>query len=158
PTPLLWFCIEYERNPDGTRNLRWVKIPNLTGDGVALRPDDTRLWPNLEYTRRLSLADRTQFTAPTPPHFQYLLKVRQEAGQQMNIPLHQEILLNVQYGEPTDPAKRFIESYVRHVAKTYKHQKRPELEVIGIKLYRAVHIIIQAELLAEGMDPRDPVL
>src|SRR5262249_1808683 len=65
PAALLWFCVEYEPNTDGSRNLRWVKIPTLGKDGEHLRPDDTPLWPNLEYTRRMSMAESTQLQGPT---------------------------------------------------------------------------------------------
>src|SRR6516165_4064187 len=158
PTPLLWFCIEYEPNADGTRNLRWVKVPYLDMDFDRLRPDETPLWPNLEYTRRLSLAESTNYQAEPWINFNDLFALRQAAGEQLGIPFHSDVYPHLQYREPNDGAKINIQSYARHVASTFRHQTKPELEVTGVKVYRAIHNIISAELLNAGVDPRDPAL
>src|SRR5438128_1842535 len=39
PANLMWFCIEYEPDPDGTKNFRWVLVPDLDGDGHPVNPD-----------------------------------------------------------------------------------------------------------------------
>jgi hypothetical protein len=62
PATLIWFCIHYEPNSDGSPNWRWVKVPNFDAQGRPLRPDGHRLWPNTEYTRRLNLAEYMSFS------------------------------------------------------------------------------------------------
>jgi hypothetical protein len=159
PTPLLWFCIEYERNPDKSKNIRWVKVPDLDKDYNRLRPDGTRLWPNLEYTRRLSLGDNANRTSLNPQwNFNELMNLRMAAGEQFNIPMHPDIPYNMQFREPSDEAKLHIQSHVRHVAQTFPHQTKPELNVIGIKVYVVIHMVAEAPIYEAGIDPRDPAL
>lgn len=159
PTPLLWFCIEYEEDQDG-RNLRWVKVPSLDADGVARRPDGTRLWPNLEYTRRLSLAEGANLprNPPNPLLLQFLLTQRQQAGQRHGIPMRDDIYINDQYREPSDTSKLYIRSYARHVAQRYRHELKPDLKVKSVKVYKVIHQLVNAPLLAQGVEPNEPML
>jgi hypothetical protein len=159
PTPLLWFCIEYEQDQDG-RNLRWVKVPALDQNGIPRRPDGSRLWPNLEYTRRLSLAEGANFprNSPHPLVFQLLLEARQRAGQQRHVPMRNDLYADMQYREPSDTSKLYIQSYVRHVASRYPHETKPNLKVQSVKLYKVIHQLINAPYLAEGAEPTDPTL
>jgi hypothetical protein len=158
PTPMLWFCIEYEPDPDGSRNLRWVKVPNMDKDRNSLRADGTALWPKLEATRRLSLAESANYPGPQlPQNVASLLAARIQAGG-TRIPLPSDLSPDALYREPNDVARMWIRTYVRHVANSYKHQMKPDLEVIGVKVYRVTHAIIPAPQLAEGMRPDDPIL
>lgn len=159
PTPLLWFCIEYEPDQDG-RNLRWIKVPALDADGTARRPDGSRLWPNLEYTRRLSLAEGANLPR-NPPNalvLQFLLAQRQQAGQRRHIPMRDDIYADLQYREPSDTSKVYIQSYARHVAHTFRHELKPNLKVKSVKVYKVIHQLVNAQFLAQGMDPSEPML
>lgn len=157
PTPLLWFCIEYEPEPDGRRNLRWVKIPSLDQDGIPRRPDGSRLWPNLEFTRRLSLAESANHPGevPHPTNFQILLQERLKAGERRGIPMSDEMFADSQFRQPRRDDLLYLESYVRHVAQFYPHEKK-HLKVIGIKVYKVIHSILSAPQFAQGLEPSDP--
>jgi hypothetical protein len=163
PASLLWFCIEYEPNPDGSRNLRWVKVPAMDKDGNHIRPDDSRLWPNVEYTRRLSLAESTSFPGPSIwniPNADALITARDQEADRKHLPSLRKlnIPLDFQYREPNDLSKKWIAQYARHVAHNYRHQTKPDLDVIGVKVYKVLHVIISPAQLAEGMEPDDPTL
>jgi hypothetical protein len=159
PAPLLWFCIEYEPDQEG-RNLRWVKVPELDKDGIPRRPDGTRLWPNVQYTRRLSMAESANFPGPpiSPVNFINLLKQRVAAGDEKGIPLRLDVSYENQYREPSDVSKLWLQTYVRHVARAYPHETKPYLQVTGVKVYRVIHDIIHAGQLAQGLEPNDPTL
>jgi hypothetical protein len=157
PSPLLWFCIEYEADADGSRNLRWVKIPSVK-NGKPVTPEDEPIWPNVEYTRRLSLAENTNYPGPVPLNLFDLAKERINEGELRRIPINKDIPLEAQYREPNDIGKRWIGIYARHVANTYRHHAKPDLQVTGVKVYRVIHNIIGAAQLAEGMKPDDRTL
>jgi hypothetical protein len=157
PANLMWFCIEYEPDPDGTKNFRWVLVPDLGGDGHPVNPDKSPVWTGTEYTRRLSLAEYTGTGGVIPADFYELLTRRVMAGQRDGIPPFSpyEVSFDKQYREPLDLAKRWVHSYVRHVAHTYKHENKPDRAVIGVKFYRVIHqYILPAELVA-GRDPNE---
>jgi hypothetical protein len=165
PASLLWFCVEYEPNADGSRNLRWVKIPAMDKDGNHIRPDDSPLWPNVEYTRRLSMAESTSFPGPSISMYPradvlVLLQARNEEAAKRGLPAWEllQTMPDAQYREPNDLSKKWITQYARHVAHTYRHQAKPDLEVIGVKVYKALHMIISPAQLAKGMEPDDPTL
>jgi hypothetical protein len=154
PAPLLWFHVQYEDYPQGMRNYRWVKIPDLDNpDGKPRRPDGSRIWPNVEYTRRLSISESASTPNPGPMNLEMYLQARLAVSQV--IPPHLEIPVSNQYYEPNDMAKRWIRAFARHVAKTYKHQEYPELKVTGVKVYRVVHRILGAGDIAQDTDPED---
>jgi hypothetical protein len=168
PASLLWFCIEYQPSPDGSRNLRWVKVPAMDKDGHHIRPDDSPLWPNVEYTRRLSMAESTSFPGPSIfsfPNGDVLIRARDEEAARRGLPTLQLLNtpLDFQYREPNDLSKKWIAQYARHVAHTYRHQTRPDLEVIAVKVYKVLHMIITpAQLVGSrdrpGLEPDDPTL
>ena len=60
-----------------------------------------------------------------------------------------------QYREPTDLAKRWVQSYIRHVANTYRHENKPEKPVIAVKFYRVIHQYVDPGLFQAGLDPND---
>jgi hypothetical protein len=160
PAPLLWFCIEYEQGKDRQRHWRWVKVPDHNKEGQAIRPDGTPLWPKVEYTRRLSLAEQVSSpSGPTPPElFQRLLQRRLVAGNARDIPLHPEVPVEQQYRPPNEMSIRWLGSYVRHVVRNYPCQQDPELKPKAVKIYRAVHVLMNPPQIAEGIPPNDPSL
>lgn len=157
PATLLWFCIEYERDPSGAKNWRWVKVPDLDRQGVPRRPDGSRLWPYVEYTRRLSLAENASFPRdPTPPALlQVLLQRRVAAAQSTGIPLHPEMPAEMQYRPIANLSQVWLSSYVRHVAATFPCEKNPALAVTGVKVYRVVHSLLMPQQMVEGVRPYD---
>jgi hypothetical protein len=162
PAPLMWFCILYQPNLDGSPNWRWVKVPDFDDEGRPLRPDGTRLWPNNEYTRRLSLAESINFPGrnPTGPELQELFNRRLQAGNIQVIPLlpPDEMPIEAQYRATNELAFRWMQSYVRHVAHKYKHERRPELPVLGVKVYRVIHDFVYPRQVVEGWGPFDETL
>jgi hypothetical protein len=157
PANQLWFCIEYESDPDGTRNFRWVLVPDWDEKGHPKNPDGSLVFSGTEYTRRLSLAEYTAPVRPAPPNLPQLLQRRVSAGNMDSIPPFDPRLLpyDQQYQQPNDVSKRWIHTYVRHVAATYKHQNKPELAVQTVKFYRVLHQILEPSQVAEGLDPNN---
>ena len=160
PAVLMWFCIYYEPNADGSLNWRWVKVPDFDDQGHPFRPDGRRLWPNTEYTRRLSLAESINF-----PEFQddsgFPLALRQQrrfqAASLFRIPTRPDVAIELQYRPHSKISQRWIEAYARHVARNYRHKEKPELAVRSVKVYRVIHQIANAREFAEGWDPYDPM-
>jgi hypothetical protein len=160
PANRLWFCIEYESDPDGTRNFRWVLVPDLDKEsGHPINPDGSPVFSGTEYTRRLSLAEYTANNMSLPWNIYYLLQERLHYGQKDGILAEdpRKLPYDQQYSEPSAPAKRWIQTYVRHVAATYKHQGKDKanLPVKSVKFYRVLHQILDPGQLAAGMDPND---
>jgi hypothetical protein len=163
PSVLIWFCIHYEPDSDGTPNWRWVKVPDFDRQGHPLRPDGDRLWPNTEYTRHLGLAESINY-----PTFEddsgFPLAARQQrrvqAGNVRDIPLYppNELGIEYQYRPANKMSIRWTQAYVRHVARTYRHEKKPELAVKSVQVYRVIHVIANAKQIAEGWDPYDPIM
>jgi hypothetical protein len=160
PAPLLWFCIEYEKDADtGARNLRWVKMPYTDRDGKNLQPEDAKFLPYVEYTRRLSLGESANFPARTVPlTIQYLAEARAREGMLRSVPMDPNRPWVDQYRQPNEVSQKWVESYVRHVAHAYPHQTKPHLQVTGIKVYRVIHNIINPNQLEQGLNPDDPTL
>jgi hypothetical protein len=156
PAGLLWFLVEYERNIDGTKNWRWVKVPDFDHDGTALRPEGTRLWPKVEYTRRLSLVEGVSMP-DQGANLQEAIRGRITAGNYRGIPLHPELNPEQQYRPIAELSKQWLRSYVRHVARTYKNHDRPELQITGIKVYRVIHGLLGPGQMAMNVRPDDPL-
>src|SRR5262249_11691642 len=81
---------------------------------------------------------------------------RMEAGQVQNIPWNPAMPLDMQYMEPAPVSKMWLTIYVRHVARTYKHEQKPEKSVVAVKVYRVVHAIIQPAEISAGRSLEDP--
>jgi hypothetical protein len=159
PAYLIWFCIHYEPDSDGSPNWRWVKVPDFDAQGRPLRPDGHRLWPKTEYTRRLTLAEYMSspgFDSGLPPPDRR--NRRTQAGSLVGIPLHDGMGIESQYRPPNKIALRWTEAAVRHVARTYRHENKPELAVRSVQVYRVVHTIAFPWQIAEGWDPYDPIM
>ncbi len=170
PAPLIWFRIEYQPDRDGTQNVRWVKVPYVDADGNYLRPDGSALWPKVQYTRRLSLAESINRPMQMSPvnamelsafRDQEIAKAREAKSWPLRaMPLIRELPFELQslYQEPDEGAKKWISRYARYVARTYKHDPNPDLEVKGVKVYKVIHRLIPAGFLALGLPPDDPEL
>jgi len=161
PANLMWFCIEYEPDPDGRKNFRWILIPDLE-KGHPVNPDGSRIWSGTEYTRRLSLAEYTGTGSVIPPDLYDRLARRLIAGQNQDIPLFSpyELPYEKQYREPQDIAKRWVQTYVRHVAHTYKHENKNKRDraVKSVKFYRVIHQYVDPGKFDAGLDPKDSKL
>jgi hypothetical protein len=160
PANLMWFCIEYEPEPDGIRNFRWVLIPDWDDEGRPKNPDESRVISGTEYTRRLSLAEYTSAASGIPWDLYVLLNKRLTAGQRDGIPPFDPRLLpyDQQYRQPNNISKQWINAYVRHVAATYKHLNHPERAVQTVKFYRVLHQILEPGQFVAGLDPNDASL
>jgi hypothetical protein len=156
PARLLWFLIEYERDGD-RKNYRWVKVPDVDDHGRPVRPDHTPLWPNVEFTRRLSLVENAaigQRTMMLP--LQELGARRYKAGNLKGVPMYPGMSFEMQYLQMNEMASMpTIRSYVRHVAHTYKHEKKPDLNVTGVKVYIVTHRMLYPQEFADGVPPFD---
>jgi hypothetical protein len=160
PASVLWFRIEYEPtkevDKDGVertfKHRRWVKIPEVDDDGVRVRPgrDHKRYWPAVEYTRHLSIAESINQGTTGPSELAQRLR-NQHRSEIPFIPPRSE----PQYHEPPTLAKHWLAGYVRHVAKYFPFEDRPELNVKGIKVYLVIHHILEPWEVAGGADPND---
>ncbi len=162
PANLMWFCIEYESDPDGTKNFRWVLVPDLDEQSRPVNPDGSPVFSGTEYTRRLSLAEYTGASGIVPWNLYQLLDQRLQAAQIDGIPPldPRKVPYDKQFREPDPRSKRWIQAYVRHVAATYRHQGKGKenLTVKSVKFYRVLHQILEPDQLNAGMDPDDPSL
>jgi hypothetical protein len=165
PTALIWFCIHYEPDSDGRPNWRWVKIPDFDKQGHPFRPDGSRLWPRTEYMRFLGLAESTNFSEYLD-NSGFPLAARQNrrlrAGELHEPPIPpyplDDMGLELQYRPANRMSMRWTAAYVRHVARTYRHEKKLELPVKSVQVYRVIHNIANAKQIAEGWDPYDPIM
>jgi hypothetical protein len=155
PAFLLWFLVEYEKDAEG-RHWRWVKVPELDHDGNSLRPDGSRLWPKVEYTRRLSLAQYAGMQGASPGNMEALMRRRLNAGQLRDIPIHPTLPVMTQYHYPAPMSQLYLRDYVKHIAATYKCPKNPELQVRNIKIYYVVHQLMIPPMMAKGDRPDEP--
>lgn len=154
PASLLWFCIEYENDKDGERCFRVVKEPHLDEHGFPVP------WrPRVQYTRFLSLSESAnQPILFLPPlYVQQKTDQRLAEGERIGIPPHPDLPYDGQYREPNNFSKYWMSAYAKHVAQTYKYERRPELPVKHVKVYRVVHRIIGAPEIAKGLDMYDPL-
>lgn len=155
PATLLWFRVEYEPDDDGTTYYRWVKLPDLDEDGRPIEFDELGMphrIPNILYTRRLSMAEMTNTKGEVldPRYFERLKEQRVLAGHVRGIPVAPSMVLNAQYLEPNNLSKRWIASYTRHVALSCKHTLMPDKPVVGIKVYRITHNIVNYRDMASA--------
>jgi len=160
PSTMLWFRVEFD---DGSA--RWVRM-------VDREDCPTRL----EYQRMLALTEQVNQTDPNMPRAEMMdylrtskefaghtgLYEKDENGNDIKskprvMPRYPGLDRSFQYRELTSGSRRFVQSYVRHVARTTKHETKPEAKVKYIKCYRVTHNIIQPGDLAQRADPCDPI-
>ncbi|HEV3256311.1 MAG TPA: hypothetical protein VG013_05470 [Gemmataceae bacterium] len=149
PASMLWFRIEYEktyeRTPDNkhwrwVNNWQWVRTPDVSEDGELLRPDGTPFRLHVQYTRRLSLSESVNQQNPVANFGYFRDEIRPKRA---DIPFHPYVPIDNQYKEPPPQSKRWLESYVRYVARHFPHDERPELKVTGIKVYLVIHNMLE---------------
>jgi hypothetical protein len=143
PSVQLWFHVRYD---DGGG--RWVKVP------------EKGKYPTLQqFQRRIALTDSANTVETRPSKdFEWLVHLRKEAGQRYDIPMHPTAPLNLQRMAPTGYSRYMVGAYARHVARNYPSENNPGAKVTGVKVYKAVHMIIDPVHLAEGNHPLDPTL
>jgi hypothetical protein len=146
PPTLVWFRIQYESGRS-----RWVKLPYWEQSAVPLH-----------YQRRLSLTEACNQSLPQPNErtMTTMLERRNREGQVQGIPIHPDVILGLQYREPTVYSRLMISAFVRYIARRYPEiddEGRPA-KIKSVRVYRVVHAIISAAQMAAGMDPVDPTL
>jgi hypothetical protein len=146
PATLLWFYVKFE---DGTGE--WYRLA-----------DKKDFATRQEYQRMLAITETTNYiVGQLPPDYIWESKVvaRKTAGLfgKVAIPVSPNYMLAFQYREPNLQSKNTTSSYAKYVANHFHSQKNPDLKVKSVKVYRVIHIIINADSLAEGIDPWDPV-
>jgi hypothetical protein len=147
PPDLLWFRIRYKNG-----DIRWVRLPERESSPTGLN-----------YTRLIAAASAV--STPIPPRllgdtlFELYRAKRAQAGEHAKIPFHPNLLLAVQYFEPTEISKVYMASYVRHIARTYpRSAKDPGVGIDAIKFYRIAHDMLPPGELAKGTSPLIPSL
>ncbi|CAN5269505.1 hypothetical protein BH10PLA2_BH10PLA2_27540 [soil metagenome] len=140
PGILLWFDVHYD---DGSQ--QWVKLPVR----------DNQRWL-LSYQRRLSLPEQINQTVTALPGND-AVQSRALAGNRDGIPFyysgHGQVPHPTEYRPLVPSAALTLESYARHVARTTPHPTDPERKVVGVKIYRVVHRMLNAKELALGLQP-----
>src|SRR5262249_36358725 len=148
PPCFLWFHVEYV---DGSA--RWVKLPD--------REQDAKDPFAMSFYRRLPITESTNQLLPPMPAPEDVLRRRLTASVRDGIPAPSEITQVMpavfQYRVPGDYSKRLLKSYARHVAQAFPHVDG-RTPVSGVKVYRAVHLILAPRDFAAGASVVDPTL
>jgi hypothetical protein len=139
PACMMWFFVKYE---DGES--QWVKIP---------RREDFPL--TLEYQRRLSLTESINQLLPTINVPKEKRAARLHASD-LGIAVHPHLPEVAQYREPTAYSKRMLETYTRFIASHTPHPTDKEKQVVGVKVYRTLHLILSPNDVKQRIDPEDP--
>jgi hypothetical protein len=165
PPSLNWFRVRYS---DGTS--RWIKLPVREESPVGL-----------QYQRMLALAESSNNPLSRPPltkaeieelkkrdpnneydrePWETIVERRTVGGGLYSPPLYRpaDMAPEAQYNEPSDYAKRLIQSYARHIARTSPHPTNPNAKVVDVRVYRVIHQIIRPFDYARGISPLVPTL
>jgi len=141
PATLLWAYVKYD---DGSG--RWFEMPRREDHALAV-----------EYQRRLSFTESiNQLTNRDPRKLKDLSYGRLMAAQTRGIPLHPRLPEVVQYSEPALYSKHMLETYSRYLAGHMPHPTNPQGKVVGVKMFRVMHCILNPDELASGRPPDDP--
>ncbi len=152
PATEIWACIEYAVPPDAAKNgegeaprdCEWIALPR--------RPRDLRDPLGLTFYRRLSLTENIcQYMppeyVPNPSEIALVQRRRNTSGG--HIP-RAPVPESWQYRIPNDLVTRqVLPAYARHLVHAYAD---PNKAVLGIKIYRTTHIIIDAEQFHQSYD------
>jgi hypothetical protein len=140
PGILLWFDVHYD---DGSQ--QWVKLPVR----------DNQRWL-LSYQRRLSLPEQINQSVTSLPTNE-AVQSRALAGNRDGIPFyysgHGQVPHPTEYRPLVPSASLTLESYARHVARTTPHPTDPERKVVGVKIDRVVHRMLNVKEMALGIHP-----
>ena len=145
PPALVWFHIKYR---DG--HVKWVKVPHRDDDPVPIH-----------HTRLLSITESAAAVTtqqPPEPLWEDLQFRRQRNGDAYDIPLAPANIMPLaqQHQETQVYSQRMQESYVRHIANLYPGTD--DNPIVGIKVYRLRHTIMNPQPMAEGRNLLDPTL
>lgn len=168
PAVLLWCFVEYEPDVDEKGNItrryyRWLKIPDLDENGRAIDYDaegNPRRYPNVNYTRRLSLVEGVNMPGPTNPPgdaMQRRINVGAVASKAIPPMPTNQVPLHLQYREPGTLAKHWLASYAKRIAATYKHADHPDKKFKSVKIYKVLHRILPPDEVKQGRDMYDPL-
>jgi hypothetical protein len=131
--PLLWFYITYD---DGSH--RWVRIP-----------EREQVVTTVEVQRGVALGmyvNRVESVRATPEWTERRLEAGHAQQPQFQVP-------SLRLG-----ALAFLQSYARHVARSYPSESNPEAKVFAVKIYRVMHAVVPPERWATGHSPHDVTL
>jgi hypothetical protein len=183
PSNFFWYRIEYkDRENEKLRYWRWVKVPAFNEYGA---PD----YPlNLQYTRRLAMADQMAFRDnTTPPWFVtgkdgqtpvinpiYFWRIyysgagrerllgdaplRERPQGQLEIPFHPDV--NPWTSQYRLPNKN-AQDLIASSARAMArepHPQHPDAEVVQVKVYHVVHQWPMPQQILRRMDPNNPIL
>ncbi|HZV04300.1 MAG TPA: hypothetical protein VE999_04345 [Gemmataceae bacterium] len=177
PATLLWFHVEYA---DG--RARWVKIPNRHDSPVGLHHQ--RMLAAAESTMNpgFPLMNEQQvkaFEEKFHTKYELLPGIKHDLGEEINkrrriapnlvnfvdpndgrpaplYPIFDATGQFPQYAEPSDPSRRLISSFARHIAHTEPDPEDPRNPVKAVRVYRVTHNLITPRELYEGKNPLDP--
>jgi hypothetical protein len=175
PATLLWFRIQYE---DGTH--RWRHVPSRDDSPhgmhyqrmLALTESTNTPMPRLPpgqeemaMVERLTGQPIPLYIGPSPDyairHDAWEVIVhRRRLGASLygpdEVPIPDDVPVNVQYREPQDLAKLLVASYARYIAWNSPHPTDPSVAVKSVKVYRVVHNIMTPAELAAGGERANP--
>ena len=171
PASQLWCRIEYQRGQESVK--RWIKLPDMDERG---HPKYPALF-SVQFTRRLALTESVARTEPAPPMLvrnaegemvpaDYVRKRDQHSPKPMHptklgqqgtpnpagIPMHPDPMVP-NYQKPSPEGRQLLSSYARHILAMPPPKEYADYQPIRVKIYRAQHRIVTAEMLNLGVDP-----
>jgi len=74
------------------------------------------------------------------------------------IKVPEQVPIQNQYREPSELARRYLESYAAYVIRTTQHPENPDWKVKSVRVYRITHDLINPGQMVNGLQPTDPTL
>ncbi len=171
PTSQVWFRAEY-LDADGSKLVRWLKLPDLIDEET---PD----YPlRLQYQRRLALTHNVGGSEPPlqPEKNRLAMQNREWQARERDplgpplgapappplvigrpIPFQPDMAATQQYMPPDANTRLLVSSYARYVLRE-RWPEYPNARPQAVKVYRALHRIVDPGPLGHGVDPRAPYL
>jgi hypothetical protein len=146
PATQLWFCVRYE---DPQVPPRWIQVPRR--EDYASR---------LLYQRATALTESTTYGRAYPEDI-----AARTVNRNMKrdwIPLANDPQLQPEYTQYREPneitSKKYVTSYARHVARDPRSRSldSPDSPVKSVKVYRVLHMMLNAQEMGSGMSPEEP--
>lgn len=145
PATLLWACINYS---DDTH--KWVRMPD--------RQEHMKDPLAVGYYRRLSLTEAANQLQQQTGVGALALEHRSLAGLSLGIPTPEriaEIVPSVpQYRPPNNYTQQILKSYAQRFARS-NPPADPKASIVGVKIYRVVHVLLTPKQTLAGKDPTD---